>query len=126
LAGDLRTAGYDARAARDLEDALERAEVVVTCTSSTRAFVSEHHVKPGAFIAAVGADNEDKHEIAASLMAQSLVVVDDLEQCAAIGDLHHALAAGLVDRTHVSGTLLDVARSPERFAWRAERTVPAL
>ena len=122
LGGELRTAGYDAVPARDLASALGGADVVVTCTSSTSAFLSEDHVRPGAFIAAVGADSHDKHEIAPSLVARSVVIVDDLEQCAAIGDLHHALASGFVDRAHVAGSLPDVVRAPEQFAWRPGRT----
>ena len=52
------------------------------------------HVRPGTFVAAVGADSPDKQELEPRLLAEAMLVVDVLEQCAAIGELHHALEAG--------------------------------
>jgi ornithine cyclodeaminase/alanine dehydrogenase-like protein (mu-crystallin family) len=60
----------------------------VTCTPSRAPFL--HKVQPGTFVAAVGADSEEKSEIAPDLMASSKVVTDVTEQCRTIGDLHHA------------------------------------
>jgi ornithine cyclodeaminase/alanine dehydrogenase-like protein (mu-crystallin family) len=65
-------------------------------------------IRPGTFIAAVGADNPGKQEIDPALMAQSTVVVDHLEQCLRIGDLHHAVSAGLMQPDAVHGTLGEV------------------
>ena len=79
--------------------------VWITCTPARRAFLERVHVTPGAFIAAVGADNADKQEIHSDLMAASKVVVDVLDQCAQIGDLHHALAAGVMKRQDVHAEL---------------------
>ena len=62
----------------------------------------------GCFVAGVGADSEDKHELAPDLLARGIVVADVLEQCAHIGDLHHALAAGLMQRDDVHAELADV------------------
>jgi alanine dehydrogenase len=50
-------------------------------------------VRPGTFVAGVGADNEDKQELDPALLANSKLVTDLTDQCAAIGDLHHALAS---------------------------------
>jgi ornithine cyclodeaminase/alanine dehydrogenase-like protein (mu-crystallin family) len=74
------------------------------------------HVRPGTFVAAVGADSEDKQELDPRLMAAGVVVTDVLEQCAAIGDLHHALAAGLMTRDAVHAELADLVtgRKPGR------------
>ena len=69
------------------------ADVVITCTPSMRPFL--HRVAPGTFVAAVGADSEQKNEIAPGLMASSRVVTDITAQCETIGDLHHALDAGV-------------------------------
>jgi ornithine cyclodeaminase/alanine dehydrogenase len=84
---------------------VRQSDVVVACTSARRAFLTPDLVRPGTFIAAVGADNSDKQEIDPRLYAKSLVVVDSLEQAAEIGDLHHALVAGTVGRDHVHATL---------------------
>jgi alanine dehydrogenase len=91
-----------------LEEALAASDLVVTCTPSRRAIVARGMVRPGAFIAAVGADNPEKQEIDPGLMAAGTVVVDHLEQCATIGDLHHALTAGTMQRSQVHATLGEV------------------
>ena len=89
----------------DLAAATRCSDVVVTCTSATRPILCAGDVRPGTFIAAVGADSETKQEIDPALMASAVVVPDILEQCAAIGDLHHALDAGLMTRDDVRGEL---------------------
>lgn len=97
----------DVRPSRDL--AITRAsDVIVTCTSARTPYLTAELVRPGTFIAATGADNADKSEIDSPLYAASRAVVDSLEQCAEIGDLHHALAAGVVTPDHVHATLTDV------------------
>jgi ornithine cyclodeaminase/alanine dehydrogenase-like protein (mu-crystallin family) len=62
-------------------------------------------VRPGTFIAAIGADSPSKHEIDPHLLRSSKVVVDSLEQCAAVGELHHALAAGVMTKQDVHAAL---------------------
>ncbi len=51
----------------------------------------------GMFIAAMGADSPEKQEIDPTILAEAKVVVDIHEQCAAVGELHHALRLGLID-----------------------------
>ncbi len=105
LAQELRAAlKIDVHATESL-DTVQGSDVVVTCTSAREPFLSTDLVKPGTFIAAVGADNADKQEIDPLLYAASLAVVDSLEQAAEIGDLHHALTAGAVTTAHVHATL---------------------
>jgi ornithine cyclodeaminase/alanine dehydrogenase len=87
---------------------VRQSDIVVTCSSARRAFLTPDLVRPGTFIAAVGADNSDKSESDPALYAKSLVVVDSLEQAAEIGDLHHALEAGAVTPGHVHATLGEV------------------
>ena len=73
----------------------EGMDVIVTCTTATQPFLGPEHVAPGTFVAAVGADSPGKSEIAPALFATALVVTDVRAQCAAMGDLRHALAAGV-------------------------------
>jgi alanine dehydrogenase len=90
---------------RNLAEAVRESDICVTCTPSQRHFLNKDAVMPGTFIAAVGADGPDKQELEPSLMVSNKIVVDVLEQCAAIGDLHHALEAGLVERADVHAEL---------------------
>jgi alanine dehydrogenase len=108
--------GMPSTVASDLAGALAVSDVVVTCTPSRRPFIGPNDVRPGTFIAAVGADNPDKQELDPALLARSTVVVDVLEQCAAIGELHHALDAGVMTRGGVYAELgsLVAGRAPGR------------
>jgi alanine dehydrogenase len=94
--------------AASVEACVQESDIIVTCTSSRKPFLFPEHVAPGTFIAAVGADNEDKQELAPELMASASVYTDSLEQCAAFGDLHHAIEAGVMTRDSVRGNLADV------------------
>jgi len=100
--------GLDVRAAGDLTSAARVSDVCVTCTPSRRAILGRDAVRAGAFVAAVGADNPEKQEIDPALLAASKVVVDVLEQCATIGDLHHAIAAGVMTQGDVHAELAEV------------------
>jgi alanine dehydrogenase len=93
--------GLDVTAVRDPAEALSRSAVCVTCTPSRRPVLSRSDVRLGTFVAAVGADSPDKQELHPDLMAAARVVADVVEQCAVMGDLHHALAAGALRREDV-------------------------
>ena len=71
----------ECEAVADLREATLGAEVVVTCTTSRVPLLASGDVSPGTFVAAVGADNPAKAEIAASLLAQARIVTDDTALC---------------------------------------------
>ena len=102
------TIGVDAVAVRELGAAARSADVIACCTTAREPFLEEGSVKPGTFIAAVGADSPDKSEIAPPLMAAATVVTDLLQQCAAMGDLHHAIAAGAMTEADVHADVAEV------------------
>ena len=92
----------------DLPQAIAASDIIITCTTAQRYFVAREMVRPGTFIAAVGADNENKQEIDPLLLACSKVVTDITQQCAAIGDLHHAIAARAMSRADVHAELGEI------------------
>ena len=102
--------------ARDLAEAVGKSDVCVTCTPSRAPILFRGDVRPGTFVAAVGADSPEKQELDPLLMAAAVVVVDVLDQCALIGDLHHALEAGALTRDDVHADLASViaGRKPGR------------
>lgn len=105
FAREMAEAPFKVKPAGDLRAALRASDVVVTCTTSRRAFLMRNDVMPGTFVAAVGADNPEKQELDPLLMASSKVVVDSIEQCAAFGDLHHAVAGGVMSADDVYASL---------------------
>jgi alanine dehydrogenase len=86
---------------RAIRDGSLESQIVVTCTPSREPFLHRRDISKGTFIAAVGADSFDKQEIESSIVAEAIVVTDITDQCATSGELHHAIAANLVDLNHV-------------------------
>jgi ornithine cyclodeaminase/alanine dehydrogenase-like protein (mu-crystallin family) len=103
----------DARSALDLDvritataaEASRESDVCVTSTPARVPLLGRHDVRPGTFVAAVGADDRGKQELESDLVASSVLVVDVLEQCAAMGELRHALESGLMTRESVHADL---------------------
>ena len=100
--------GIDVRTARSLREATQQSDVVITCTSSRSPFLSLSDLRPGTFVGAIGADAEHKQELMPEVLAASKLVVDILDQCAQIGELHHALDARVMDRGQVHGELANL------------------
>jgi ornithine cyclodeaminase/alanine dehydrogenase-like protein (mu-crystallin family) len=106
------TLGIPVVAVADLSKATRASEIVITCTPSRTAFIGVSDVSAGAFVAAVGADNEYKQEIEPALLARAAVVTDSLDQCASIGDLHHAIECGAMTADDVRAELSAVVVNP--------------
>lgn len=108
--------GMEIRPVRDLASAVKQSDVCVTCTPSRKPLLGREDVAPGTFLAAVGADSPEKQELDPALLVSNKMVVDLLEQCAEIGELHHALKAGLRTRADVHAELGEVinGRKPGR------------
>ncbi len=108
--------GIPIAAAGSVREATQAADLVVTCTPAQEFLVGPDDVRPGTFVAGVGADAEHKRELAPALLGRAAVVVDLLDQCAAFGDLRHAIAAGACARGDVRAELGEVVagRKPGR------------
>jgi alanine dehydrogenase len=105
FAAEIAREGFDVDLPRNLRDATLASDVIVTCTPARTPFLGIADVRPGTFIAAIGADNPDKNEIDPALMARARVVTDSTDQCVTMGDLHHAIRAGTMQRTGVHAEL---------------------
>lgn len=110
-------------AVSDLRSATRSSQVIVTATTAREPFLAREMISPGTFVAAVGADSPEKSELAPDLMAHATIVVDLLAQAAVMGDLHHALDAGVVTLSDVHAELADlvVERKPGRI--RADEVI---
>ena len=88
--------------------AASRSDIILTCTTAGKPFLEPHMVAPGTFVGAVGADSPRKQEIAPELMVRSRVVADLVEQCARVGELHHAIDAGLMTADQIHAELGEI------------------
>lgn len=81
----------------DAARAAAGADVIVTTTPSTEPLVHAGFVSSGQHITAMGSDAEHKNEIApAVLKLADLYVADSARQTRRLGELHHAIDAGLI------------------------------
>jgi alanine dehydrogenase len=87
--------GLPVTVAAHLREATRKSDVCVTCTPSRQPYLGIDDVLPGSFIAAMGADSPDKQELDPELLKRNKVVVDLLEQCVHVGELHHAIDEGM-------------------------------
>jgi len=115
--------GLPIAAVTDLPASVAASDIVVTCTTARRWFVAREMVRPGTFVAGVGADNEDKQELDPALLAASTLVTDLTGQCAAIGDLHHAVASGVMAVSDVHAQLGEIVAGLKRARENEEEII---
>ena len=109
FAAELARAGdIDVDAPARLRDATLESDVIATCTPARAPFLGVDDVRPGTFIAAIGADNPEKNEVDPALMGRARVVTDVTAQCVHMGDLHHAIRAGAMREADVHAELGEV------------------
>lgn len=97
-AADLRQRlGIEVRAEPDPARAAAGADVIVTTTPSAEPLIAPGFVSAGQHITAMGSDAEHKNEIAPAVIRMAdLYVADSARQTRRLGELHHAIEAGLV------------------------------
>jgi alanine dehydrogenase len=98
----------EAFALDDLRARARQSDVVITCTPSRQPILGPGDVEAGCLVAAVGADNPHKQEIHPELLRASKVVVDVLDQCVLMGDVHHAIASCVLTRADVHAELGEI------------------
>jgi ornithine cyclodeaminase/alanine dehydrogenase-like protein (mu-crystallin family) len=83
--------GCTYEAAASVQDAVEGADVVITCTASMAPLLMDGMVPAGAHITAVGSDGAGKQELDPAILERAdLLVVDSRDQCSRLGELQHA------------------------------------
>jgi ornithine cyclodeaminase len=72
------------------------ADIIVTTTPSATPLLQASWLEPGQHVTAMGSDAEHKNELDPAAIARAdLYVADSLAQTRHLGELHHAIAAGL-------------------------------
>ncbi len=90
--------GIDVNPAHTADAAVGGADIVVTTTPSTEPLVMADWLQPGQLVIGMGSDNTHKNEVEpAALGRADMFVCDRQSQCERLGELHHAIEAGIVD-----------------------------
>lgn len=90
----LAARGFSAVPFATVAEAMAGADVIVTTTPSPSPVLTD--ATPGQHITAMGSDAGHKNEVAPALLAKATYIADRLSQTRILGELHHAIAAGLV------------------------------
>lgn len=96
---DMERPGLKVRTTLRAEDVAAAANLIVTCTPSTRPLLEAAWVRPGTHITAVGSDTAAKQELDPAILARAdRVVVDSLSQSELRGEVFRAVSAGVLGR----------------------------
>jgi ornithine cyclodeaminase len=97
-AADIAAAtGADAEAIADPARLVAASRVVVTTTPATAPVLKAEWLHPGLHVTAMGSDQETKNELEPGALARAdLYVCDRVDQCARLGELRAARAAGVM------------------------------
>jgi ornithine cyclodeaminase len=101
--------GRPIEAAPTIEALVRQSDLIITATPADRPIVRDEWVRPGTHITAMGSDIPHKRELEAALLGRAKVVVDRLSQCLTQGELHHAIAAGVLRAEDVYAELGEIA-----------------
>ena len=89
-------------------------DIVCTLTPAREPFLKREWVIPGTHINAIGADAEGKEELEPSILKEAIIVVDDLEQASAAGEINVPLRKGLIGIGDVHSTLGEIIAGKKR------------
>jgi ectoine utilization protein EutC len=101
--------GVAAAALDDAADVVRESQLVITATPSRTPLVAADSLHAGLHITAMGADAPEKNEIAPGAIARAdRFVCDRRSQSETLGELNHALAAGILPASFVAAELGEV------------------
>ena len=88
--------GISCAIASSVKQALEHADIAITATPSSEPLIHAGDLHPGLHITAMGADAEHKNELAPLVIDKALYICDRLQQTRVLGELRHAIEAGVI------------------------------
>lgn len=89
--------GIEVNACDGIESLVRKSDLVITTTPSRQPLIRARWLRPGQHVTAMGSDLRGKQELEAAALARAdLLVCDRRSQCAAMGELQHAVAEGLI------------------------------
>ncbi|WP_158940924.1 cyclodeaminase [Burkholderia sp. S171] len=90
------THGIRCEVAASVHEALALADIAITTTPSRSPLIHAEDLHPGLHITAMGSDAEHKNELASGVLTAGRYICDRLQQTRILGELHHAIEAGVV------------------------------
>jgi ornithine cyclodeaminase len=99
---NMESLGYRVRTVSSTEDVSANCNLIVTATPSRSPLLSADKIRNGTHITAVGSDTPQKNELDPEILHKAdIVVADSINQCLLRGEIHHALAAGVLEKKRI-------------------------
>jgi ornithine cyclodeaminase len=89
--------GIEVVAVVDPREAVRGADIIVTTTPAERPILMADWLEPGQHLTAMGSDAEHKNEIDPAVFSRTTYIADRITQTRMLGELNHAIKAGLVE-----------------------------
>ena len=87
-------------------EALKGSRIVITTTPSRDPIVYADWIERGTHITAMGSDNPEKHELDVDVLKKAdRIIADSIPQCLRLGEIHHAVTAGVLTEDDLDGEL---------------------
>ncbi|WP_312794554.1 ectoine utilization protein EutC [Tianweitania sp.] len=91
-----REHGIEVTAVADAQDAIAGADIIVTTTPAEKPILLARWLESGQHLTTMGSDAEHKNEIDPDVFERAIYIADRLAQTRSLGELHHAIEAGIV------------------------------
>lgn len=104
----LNARGIILEPALDLKAAVQESDIIITATPSRVPLIMKDWVKPGTHFSCMGSDMSGKQEIDEYLMGVAKVIVDDLTQAIAVGEVETALHRKILSKDEILGEIGDL------------------
>lgn len=99
---DVEPLGYRIQTVLSTEDICAHCNLIVTVTPSKSPLLFADKIRKGTHITAVGSDTPQKNELDPGILQKAdIVVADSISQCLLRGEIHHALAAGVLEKERI-------------------------
>jgi ornithine cyclodeaminase len=105
LAASLRHAGFDAASVTDLAEAVRTADIVTAATLASTPLVQGEWLQPGTHLDLIGGFRPDMREADDDAVCRARVFIDTPAALEEAGDITQPLAAGILRRDAICGTL---------------------
>ena len=121
----MNSSGYRVQTVSSTEDICAHCNLIVTATPAKAPLLSAGDIRNGTHITAMGADTPQKNELDPRILQKAdIVVADSISQCLLRGEIHHALAAGVLEKERIV-ELGNVIISPQLRRSSAEQITVA-
>jgi ornithine cyclodeaminase len=99
---DMEREGFHIRTTLNTDEVAASCNLIVTATPATSPLLSADQIQKGTHITAMGSDTPEKNELDPKILQEAdIVVADSISQCLLRGEIHHAIAAGMLKQEDV-------------------------